>query len=148
MNTYNWALLFCTHSVPIFSPFPMCCLLRNYSRLELIKVLHNFQSKQRIFSCKLMKFGGNKCKTHGGFPGGAVVKNLPASAGDARDSGSIPGLGRFLGGGIGNPLQYSCVENSKDRTSWQATVHGVTESDLTELTHLFAFCLVKITHSR
>ena len=47
-----------------------------------------------------------------------VVKNLPASAGDARDVGSIPGLGRFPGVGSGNPLQYSCLENSMDRGAW------------------------------
>ena len=57
-----------------------------------------------------------------------VVKNLPASAGDTRDMGSIPELGRSPGIGNGNPLQYSCPENSMDRGAWQATVHGVTES--------------------
>ena len=46
-----------------------------------------------------------------GFPGGAVVKNLPASAGDIKDTGSIPGSGRSPGEGHGNPLQYSCLEN-------------------------------------
>ena len=50
-----------------------------------------------------------------GFPGGSVVKNLPANAGDARDKGLIPGSGRFLGGGNGNPLQYPCLENPMDR---------------------------------
>ena len=54
-----------------------------------------------------------------------VVKNLPVNAGDARDAGSITGLGRSLGGGHGNPLQYSCLENPMDRGTWQATVHGV-----------------------
>ena len=44
-----------------------------------------------------------------------VVKNLPANAGDTRDSGSIPGLGRSSGGELGNPLQYSCLENPMDR---------------------------------
>ena len=63
-----------------------------------------------------------------GFPGGAVVKNLLASAGNARDRGSIPGWGRSPGGGNGNPLQYSCLENSVDRGTWEATVHGVTKS--------------------
>ena len=60
-----------------------------------------------------------------GFPGGAVV-NLPAHAGDARDRGSIPGLGSSARVENGNPLQYSCLENSTDRRAWRATVHGVT----------------------
>ena len=57
-----------------------------------------------------------------------VVKNLPISAGDLRDGGSIPGLGRSPREGNGNPLQYSCLKNSMDRAVWQATVHGVAES--------------------
>ena len=57
-----------------------------------------------------------------------VVKNLPASAGDIRDAGLIPWLGRSLGGGHGNLLQYSCLENPMDRGAWRATVHGVTNS--------------------
>ena len=60
-----------------------------------------------------------------GFPGGLVVKSLPASEGD---TGSIPGLGRSPGAGSGNPLQYSCLENSMDRGAWWATVHGVTKN--------------------
>ena len=54
------------------------------------------------------------------FPGGSGVKNLPASTGDARDMGSIPGSGRFPGEENGNPLQYSCLKNSMDREAWQA----------------------------
>ena len=57
-----------------------------------------------------------------------VVKNLPASAGDIRDSGLIPGSGRSPGGGHGNPLQYSCLENPMDRGGWQATIHRVTKN--------------------
>ena len=53
-----------------------------------------------------------------------MVKNLPASAGDAKDMGSIPGWGRYRGGGNGNPLQYSCQEKPMDRGAWWATVHG------------------------
>ena len=59
------------------------------------------------------------------FLGGTVVKNLPANAGDVRDVGLIPGLGRSLGVGNGNLLQYSCLENSMDKTDWWATVHGI-----------------------
>jgi len=57
-----------------------------------------------------------------------VVKNPPANAGDARDAGLIPGSGRSPGGGNGNSLQYSCLENSMDRGAWKATVHGVAKS--------------------
>ena len=63
-----------------------------------------------------------------------VVKNLPANAGDIRDVVSTPGLGRYPGGGNGNPLQYSHLENPMDRGAWQAAVHRVTRSDMTEAT--------------
>ena len=53
-----------------------------------------------------------------------VVKNPPANAGDIRDTGLIPGSGRSSGGGDGNPLEYSCLENLMDREAWQATVQG------------------------
>ena len=65
-----------------------------------------------------------------GFPGGLMVKNLPAYAGDA---GSSLGSGRSPGEGNCNPLEYSCLGNPMDRGTWWATVHGVTkESDTTE----------------
>ena len=66
------------------------------------------------------------------FPGSAVIKNLPASVGEARDESSIPGLGRPPGEGSGNPLQYSRLGNPLDRGAWRGTVHRVTESDTTE----------------
>ena len=70
-----------------------------------------------------------------GSPGSAVVKNPPTNGGDTRDVSSISGLGRFPGGGHGNPLQYSCLENYMDREAWQAAVHRVSkESDKTEVT--------------
>ena len=59
------------------------------------------------------------------FPGGSAVKNPPANAGDM---GLIPGLGRSPGGGNGNPLQHSCLQDPMNRGTWQATVHGITES--------------------
>ena len=61
-----------------------------------------------------------------------LVKNPPANVGDIRDMSWIPGLGRCPGGGNGNPLQYSSLENPMDRGVWQAPVHGVTETDRTE----------------
>jgi len=60
-----------------------------------------------------------------GFPGDLVVKSPPANSPDA---GWIPGLGRSPGGGKGNPLQYSCLENPTDRGAWWATAYGVTKS--------------------
>ena len=57
-----------------------------------------------------------------------LVKNLSAKAGDLTDAGSIPGSGRSPGGGHGNPLQYSCLENPIDREAWRATVHRVAKS--------------------
>ena len=65
-----------------------------------------------------------------GFPGGSDCKESTCNAGDL---GSVPGLGRSPGGGHGNPLQYSCLENSRDRGAWQAIDHGgLKESDMTE----------------
>ena len=61
-----------------------------------------------------------------------LVKNPPANVGDARSLGLIPGSGRSPEVGNGNPLQYSCLENSMDRGDWQAIVHEVTDSDMTE----------------
>ena len=63
-----------------------------------------------------------------GFPGGAVVKNPPANAGDARDVGSLPGLGKSLEEGNGNPLQDSYLGNPMDRGAWRATAHRVTKT--------------------
>ena len=57
-----------------------------------------------------------------------LIKNPPANAGDIRDTGSIPGLGRCPGEGHDNPLQYPCLENSMDRGAWWATVHGFIKS--------------------
>ena len=57
-----------------------------------------------------------------------VVKNPPANAGDMKDTGSIPRSERSPGGGHGNPLQYSCLENATDKGAWQAKVYRVTKS--------------------
>ena len=78
---------------------------------------------------RLFNFQASICTL--GFPGGSDDKE---SACNARDPGSIPGLRRSSGEGNGNPLQYSCLENSTDRGAWWATVHGVAESDTIEAT--------------
>ena len=78
-----------------------------------------------------------------------VVKNLPANAGDIRDLGSIPGSGRSPGGGHGNPLQYSCLENPMDRGAWWFAVHRV-EHDWSNLphTHLLHSHIVTALHNK
>ena len=80
----------------------------------------------------LLKVGNNwpLGNTLVSFPGGSMVKNLPANTGDP---GLIPGSGRSPGEEKGNPRQYSCRGNLMDGRAWQATVHGVEkESDVTE----------------
>ena len=72
--------------------------------------------------CSLDRGGGT------GLEVALVVKNPPPSAGDVRDTGLIPELERSPGGGHGNPLQYSCLENPMDRGAWGATVHGITKN--------------------
>ena len=62
-----------------------------------------------------------------GFPGDSDSKESPCNA---EDPGSIPGLGRSPGGGYGNPLQYSCLDNPMDRGAWQATTHGATKNQM------------------
>ena len=68
-----------------------------------------------------------------GFPGGSVVKNPSANEGDTGDVGLIPGSGRSLGEGNGNPLQYSCLGNPMDRGAWRVSAHDVAkELDMTQ----------------
>ena len=71
-----------------------------------------------------------------GFPGASAVKNLPAYAGNTIASGSISGSGRSPGGGNGNPLQYSCLENPMDRGAWRATGRRVLKDSDTALSTL------------
>ena len=86
---------------------------------------------------KMLPSNASRYDLFPGFPDGAVVNNPPANAGGVGDEGSIPGPGRPLGGGNGNRLQYSCLENSTDRGAWQATVYGGNkEPDTTEHTQM------------
>ena len=72
--------------------------------------------------------------THlGALPGGLVGENPPASAEDSGDAGSIPELGQSAGGGNGNPLQDSCLENPMDRGAWQAIIHGVAKNQTQQM---------------
>ena len=74
-----------------------------------------------------------------------VIKNLPANAGDIKDMRSIPGLGRFPGGGNGNPFQYPCREYPMERGAWWATGHVVPQLEITETTQ--QTCLPKENES-
>ena len=82
-------------------------------------------SCHQFYFCSSLGYISTPLKASGGLSGGSVVKNPPTSAGNV---GSIPGLERSPGEGNGNPLQYSCLENSIDRGAQWATVHGVTKS--------------------
>ena len=83
-------------------------------------LLRRLAVKRREIFCSIMPVGDSQVVL--------AIRNSPANARDVRDAGSIPGSGRFPGGGDGNPLQYSCLENPMDRRAWRATVHKVTES--------------------
>ena len=98
----------------------MTSLLWSCNSLSLSLCYHHPPQKN---SATIKNFNVNES-----FPNGTAVKNLPANAGDGRDTGLIPGSGRSPGGGHGNPLQYSSLENPVDRGAWQATVHRVTKS--------------------
>ena len=93
----------------------------------------NSQLREHTVKLKEKQEGKCQCEEQTGqdnsiFPGVQVAKKPPADAGDIRDVGSIPGSERSLEGGHGNPLWYSCLENSMDRGAWQATVHRVAKS--------------------
>ena len=81
--------------------------------------ISSWYSKFDIFQINLLS---PELNSFGAFPGGSDGKESASSAGDL---GSVPGLGRSSGEGNGNPLQYSCLQNSMDRGAWQGTVHGV-----------------------
>ena len=101
-------------------------IINSRSSLKLITIA--FLDKGNCF-----KFYINKNKRHVWWPKAPVIymlipRSVKASACNAGDPGSIPGLGRSPGEGSGNPLQYSCLENPKDGRAWWATVHGVAKS--------------------
>ena len=91
------------------------------------RVGHNLATEQQELDMNFTK-ENHSLSWFWGFPGGSVVKNPPANAGDTGDVGSTPGLGRFPGVGNGNPLQYPCLENSMDRGAWSAAVPRLAKS--------------------
>ena len=97
-----------------FQPFSSASQ-RSEAESEMVKMEN---SKHKTFKVEI-----SNCLR--GFPGGSDGKESACRAGDL---GLIPGSGRFLGGGNGNPLQYSCLKNPMDRIAWWATIHGVAQS--------------------
>ena len=116
-----------SRSLPKFMSVELLMLPSNLIPCNVETHTHNHRFFFRYFSI----IGHYKI-----FPRWAVVKHLPVNAGDTGNVCSIPGLRRSLRGGNGNALQYSCLENPKDRGAWWATVHGVTkELDLARHVH-------------
>ena len=99
---------------------------RNRSKVTTFKALKTHRPLTIWESSQMPLYPLYSCK-HRPFQLALVVKNLPASAGDIRDTGSIPGWGRSPGGGHGHPLQYSCLETTMDRRAWRIMVHRVTK---------------------
>ena len=105
------------------------CIPVHYNEKEIffwVLVLEGLIGLQRTDQLQLLQLK----KAQGASQVALVIKNLPANAGDKRDTGSIPALGRSPGEGNGNPLQYSCLENPMDRGTWLAAVQGVTKSQI------------------
>ena len=113
-----------------------CNMLIHVESLNVVTICFVHALINLVYSAKFMKHSCNTClvwtftfiHTYTYFQVALVVKNLPASAGDLRDTGLSPGLGKAPGEGHGNPLQYSCLESPVDRGAWCATVHRVAKS--------------------
>ena len=120
-------LIYSIHSsLHLLIPYPLTVLFNLYFFFAY-DVEHPGASFH-MFICHLCILLSEVSRSPGASQVPLVVKNLPANAGDIRDTGSIPGSEKFPGEGNGNPLQYSCLENSTDRGAQRATVHRVTKS--------------------
>ena len=118
---YKWNIYVYKHTDNIVLSIDIICLLCLAKQCNMF-ILCNYNVYSHSILCVLYIL--HIIYIYLGFPDGSVVKNLPATAGDPRDMGSFPGLGRSHGEGNGNQLQYSCLENSLDRGDWRATVQG------------------------
>ena len=108
----------------------------------MVSQVHAYVKAHQRLYLKYVQFGASQVAL--------VVKNPPANTGDIRDWGSIPGSGRSPGGGPGNPLQYSCLENPMDRGGWRAIAHRVSKSQtqlkrLSMYTHMCNLSYVSYT---
>ena len=120
-NTVNWKRECISLLAGIFSNKNLYQVWNQYQRKEIY-------SKKEVVGMTLKKKKKKLPKNYGTSQVALVVKNSPAKAGDIREAGLIPGLGRSPGGRHGNPLHYSCLENLMDRGVWCAMVHKVTNS--------------------
>ena len=114
-----------SHMLAAKSSHALLKILCATMKTQCSQINKNFKRKKSIFMKKRKKKQDSdgivqikERRVFGGFPGGAVVKNLPANAEDKREVCSSPGSGRCPGGGNGNPLQCSCLENPRDRGVW------------------------------
>ena len=127
---FSWFSL-CSQAV-IFCPWTLCSYILTVNpplvwvHWSGVFFLENTSSLTNAAFCKVSSWQMNRLCPWSlmGFPGGALVKNPPANAGDARDADLVSGLGRSSGLGNGNSLQYSCLENSMDRETWRLQSMG------------------------
>ena len=133
-NIEFWYILI---SIGHFYAVPQTSWILSVTEFIIITVVLNESSHMGLLeiywghiwlSQVILRLGTISIKFFEHFPGGRVVKNPSANAGDARDVGLILGSGRSPRNGHSDPLQYSCLENPMDRGSWQAAVHKVTKS--------------------
>ena len=130
--------LFFSFPSPPYEVLPECHPLPKPHKLVLLPTETTAAGKLKDFTFPTESEFSGATKTEVAFPGGTMIKNPHANAGDTRDRGLIPGLGRSPKIGNGNPLQYSCLGNPMERGAWQATVHRVAKSwtcQATEHTH-------------
>ena len=129
---YDWIIFHCMNIPQLLYPFTHWWTLRLCSCLGYLSIMQQWTWKY-IYLYKLMfLFSLDKCNCpRNGIAVSQValvVKNPATNSGDLRDTGSIPGSRSSLGGGWGNPLPYSCLENPMDRRAWRAILHGVAKS--------------------
>ena len=142
MSLLSIILLSCSVNHILLHPVP--CQNRNKNEMK-----RSYQTMS--LKHMLNTITKSRCSSKGASQVALVVENPPANVGDIRDSGLIPGSGRSPGGGHGNPLQCSCLENPMDRGAWRATIHRVARSwtQLKQLsTHTLHACMFFKRHEK
>ena len=109
----------------ILVPHIFFCILLREDRCVQVQAMNLCSKESRVPGLSQLYLDNTK---DGASLVALMIRKTPANAGDVRDMGSIPGLGRSPGGGHGNPFQYSCLENAMGSRAWQAMVHRITQS--------------------